>query len=220
MLKAQNIKKTYGSGHTALTVLDGLDFEYKASEIVGIYGASGSGKSTLLHIIGGLDSPTGGEVLVEGENLYSYPEKKLASYRNKTIGFVFQFYHLLPEFSAQENVMIPCLIAGMSKRGASARAISALNRTGLYERRAHRPSELSGGEQQRVAISRAIVMEPSLLLADEPTGNLDHKTGSEVMKVLIDLNEKEGMGIIMVTHDVSLIANMDRRLELADGRLQ
>lgn len=219
MLNAKNISKTYGKGHTALTVLDDLSFECKAGEVVGIYGSSGSGKSTLLHIIGGLDRPSGGQVMIEGEELYSYSEKRLAGFRNKTIGFVFQFYHLLPEFSALENAMMPCLIAGLSKDEAKKRAVAALERTGLGGRQTHRPSELSGGEQQRVAISRAIVMRPRLLLADEPTGNLDKKTGADVMKVLIDLNRKDGMGIVMVTHDHSLISDMDRKLELKDGKL-
>lgn len=219
MLKALNIKKTYGSGHTALTVLDNLTFEYKHGEVVGIYGTSGSGKSTLLHIIGALDKPTSGEVYLRGQNLYSYSEDKLAQYRNRTVGFVFQFYHLLPEFTAEENVMLPCLISGMSKKDSLEKAKLALNKTGLYERRLHRPSQLSGGEQQRVAISRAIIMEPEILLADEPTGNLDKKTGQEVMQFLLDLNKKDGMGIVMVTHDPSLASRMDRKLELVDGKL-
>ena len=142
-----------------------------------------------------------------------------AGYRNKTVGFVFQFYHLLKEFSAEENVMIPCLIAGQTKDEARKKAYEALKRTGLEGRVSHKPSELSGGEQQRVAVSRAIVMSPKLLLADEPTGNLDKKTGREVMDLLLDLNKKDGMGIVMVTHDESLISNMDRTYKLADGKL-
>lgn len=220
MIEAKNIGKVYGSGHTALPVLQDLNFEYSQGEIVGVYGSSGSGKSTFLHIIGGLDRPDMGDVQVNGENLYSYPESKLADYRNKTVGFVFQFYHLLPEFNAEENVMLPCLIAGLSKKEGRRRAGRALEKTGLAKRMTHRPAELSGGEQQRVAISRAIVMEPKILLADEPTGNLDKKTGDDVMKVLLDLNKRDGMGIIMVTHDISLVSDMDRTLELKDGKLQ
>lgn len=219
-LRAENIVKKYGKGHTELTVLDGLGFEYAEGEIIGVYGASGSGKSTFLHIIGGLDRPEAGCVFFESENIYTYSEKKLAEYRNKTIGFVFQFYHLLPEFSAEENVMMPCLIAGVPSFDAKRRAIVALEKTGLCGRRLHRPSELSGGEQQRVAISRAIVMGPKILLADEPTGNLDKSTGTEVINVLRDLNRNEGMGIVMVTHDNSLVSKMDRKLELKDGKLQ
>lgn len=219
MLRTKKISKTYGKAHTALTVLSDVDFEYQQGEVVGVYGSSGSGKSTFLHIIGGLDRPTSGQVLLDDKDLYSRSEESLAEYRNRTIGFVFQFYHLLPEFSAEENVMMPCLIAGISKKESKERALAALSKVGLYDRRAHRPSQLSGGEQQRTALSRAIVMGPKLLLADEPTGNLDKVTGLEIMKVLLDLNKKEGMGIVMVTHDISLAGQMDRKLEIRDGRL-
>jgi len=219
-LEAKSIVKKYGKEHTALTVLNGIDLELTKGEFVGIYGASGSGKSTLLHILGGLDLPTSGNVLFNGEDIYKYNDEKRSDYRNRKIGFVFQFYHLLPEFSAEENVMVPCLIAGISKKEAKVKASKALEKTGLLERKAHKPSELSGGEQQRVAISRAIVMQPDLLLADEPTGNLDVQTGKEVMDVLMDLNKALGMGIVMVTHDHALVDKMDRRLDLKDGILR
>ena len=217
MLKAVGLNKTYGSGHTSLTVIDNLNFEYQKGEVVGVYGSSGSGKSTFLHMIGGLDFPTSGDVFFGERNLYQLSERELAAYRNRTIGFVFQFYHLLPEFSAEENVMIPCLIGGEGRAKAKELAAHALERVSLADRRSQRPSELSGGEQQRVAIARAIVMNPQLLLADEPTGNLDKKTGSEIMDVLMDLNQNGDMGIIMVTHDPSLVTQMDRELELKDG---
>lgn len=220
LLRAVDIRKTYGEGHAAIDVLDGLYLEYNAGEVVGIFGASGSGKSTLLHIIGGLDRPTSGSVLFRGEDIYLYREDRLAAFRNRTVGFVFQFYHLLPEFNALENVMLPCLIAGIPKSEARDRALSALEKTGLIGRRTHRPSELSGGEQQRVAISRAIVMSPEILLADEPTGNLDKRTGRGVMETLKELNARDKMGIIMVTHDISLIDDMDRKLELQDGKIR
>lgn len=218
MLKLKGIQKTYGQGHTALTVLSDIDFEYASKEFVGIYGVSGTGKSTLLHIMGGLDRPTKGQVLFEGKEIYSFSDSKLAEYRNRSIGFVFQFYHLLPEFSALENVMLPCLIAGMSRLDAKKRAVKALDKTGLSSRTHHKPSQLSGGEQQRVAIARAVIMNPKILLADEPTGNLDRETGREIIKLLTELNKNENMGIIMVTHDQLLVNDMDRKLEISDGR--
>ena len=219
MLNVSKIKKVYGSGHTELTVLDELDLEYAGRDFLGIYGSSGSGKSTLLHIIGGLDMPSGGKVLVNNRDLYALPETERALYRNKTVGFVFQFYHLLKEFTALENVMIPCLISGMAKRDARKLSKEMLGRVGLVSRSSHRPTELSGGEQQRVAIARSIVMSPELLLADEPTGNLDKKAGSEILELLLTLNREEKMGIIMVTHDSSLVDKMDRVLEISYGKL-
>lgn len=219
MLRTERIVKKYGSGHTELTVLDGLDFQCERSEVVGIFGSSGSGKSTFLHIIGGLDAPSSGTVFFDGTDIYSLDEKDLAGFRNRTVGFVFQFYHLLPEFCAVENVMIPCLIGGAGKKEATERAKDALQRVQLTERFSNRPSELSGGEQQRVAIARAIVMKPEILLADEPTGNLDSDSGRRIMDLLLGLRERERMGIVMVTHDQTLSGRMDRKLKLEHGKL-
>jgi len=219
MLEAVNIFKSYGKGCTEVSVLKGLDFAYHGKEIVGVYGPSGSGKSTFLHILGGIDKPDKGKVLFDGSDIYAYDDKKLSAFRNKTVGFVFQLYHLLPEFSALENVMMPPLISGIKQKEAREMALSAIEKVGLLERIHHKPSELSGGEQQRIAIARAIVMFPKILLADEPTGNLDKKTGIEIIEVLKELNTKYGVGIIMVTHDQSLINDMDRKMELCDGRL-
>lgn len=219
MFKVSNVIKKYGSGHTELKVLKDVSLEIKHGEIVGIYGASGSGKSTLLHIMGGLDKPSSGKVLADDKDLYGLAEEELAKFRNRSIGFVFQFYHLLPEFTTIENVMMPCLIAGMSKSKAYAKAESMLERVGLKERMTHKPFQLSGGEQQRVAIARAVIMRPKMLLADEPTGNLDRETGKEIMDILLSLNRNDGMGIVMVTHDEKLVSNMTRKLELKDGTL-
>lgn len=219
MLKAHDIVKIYGETHTALTVLDRLNFGLHHGEFAGLYGVSGSGKSTFLHIMGGLDQPSSGSVLFEGADVYSWSDEKLASYRNKTIGFVFQFYHLLPEFTALENVMMPPLIAGETKKASAKKASEVLELVGLEKRMGHSPGELSGGEQQRVAIARAVVMRPKILLADEPTGNLDSHTGQEIMKLLVSLNKEFKMGIIMVTHDKSLVSQLDRKFEIKDGKI-
>lgn len=219
MFEITNLHKIYDGGEKETVVLRGANFSCRAGEFVGVFGASGSGKSTFLHIIGGLDNPSSGEIKFEGRDLCRMREKELADFRNKTIGFIFQFYHLLPEFSAIENVMLPCLIAGRSKGDAKKLAVEALQNVEMSDRMLHRPAHLSGGEQQRVAIARAIVMQPKFILADEPTGNLDEENGFKVFSYLEKLNKETGMGIIMVTHNPDLLQRIPRKLELKNGKL-
>ena len=201
-------------------MLQGLNLEIAPRKKIGIVGASGVGKSTLLHILGGLDSPDTGQVFVEKDNLYQLSEDKRAKLRNRYFGFVFQFYHLLPELTALENVFLPALIAGFSKKEAHEWASIALERVGLKTRVSHYPSELSGGEQQRVALARACVLKPKVILADEPTGNLDEKTGDEVLKFLLDGVEAAEGSLILVTHNKELLKNCDEVFELKHGQLQ
>ena len=198
-------------------MLKGLSVTVNKAEVVGVVGASGVGKTTFLHIIGTLDRPGAGEVLHNGENVFAWPDSKLSQYRNAQLGFVFQFHHLLPEFSAIENVMMPCLVAGISSAEARSRASDILEYLGLSNRENHRVGQLSGGEQQRVALARAMVQRPGLLLADEPTGNLDEKTGEQVAKLLFTLNREYGTTIIVVTHNLTLARKMDRCIGITDG---
>jgi len=200
-------------------VLSGLSLSVEAGERVGIYGASGSGKSTLLHILGGIDLPTSGEIYVAGRSISSISQDELSDFRNRTIGFVFQFYHLLPEFTAVENVMLPALISGLPFEEARNRSISSLSAVGLAERADHRPGMLSGGEQQRVAIARASVMRPKVIFADEPTGNLDRESGRVVWHYLMELNRSEGISLILVTHNRELVKSLSKAYELRDGAL-
>lgn len=202
-----------------LKVLRGLDFELEDGESVGIFGASGTGKSTLLHLLGGLDRPTEGTIAAAGLDLGTMTDDELARFRNREVGFVFQFYHLLPEFTALENAMLPGLIAGLGRGEASARASEALEAVGLAERLSHRPAMLSGGEQQRVAIARSAVMKPRVIFADEPTGNLDRETGRRVWEYLKGLNREKGVALVAVTHNRELIDGFTRSLELRDGKL-
>ena len=213
MIKATDIKKSYGS----LLVLKGINFEAKEAEVVSIVGASGAGKSSLLQILGTLSKPDSGRVMIDGTDLFSLGTNALADFRNRKIGFVFQFHHLLPEFSAVENVIIPAMIAKESASKARTRAAEMLNSLGLGERLNHKPSELSGGEQQRVAIARALMNNPSVILADEPSGNLDTVTKKEIHKLFFDLRDKFGQTIIIVTHDRDLASMSDRILEMKDG---
>jgi len=213
MIKATDIKKSYGS----LLVLKGINFEAKEAEVLSIVGASGAGKSSLLQILGTLSRPDSGTVYIDGTDLFSMGSNALADFRNKKIGFVFQFHHLLPEFTAQENVAIPALIAKESMGRARERAAELLTFLGLKERMTHKPSEMSGGEQQRVAIARALINNPSVILADEPSGNLDTVTKQEIHRLFFDLREKYGQTIIIVTHDRDLAAMSDRVLEMKDG---
>jgi lipoprotein-releasing system ATP-binding protein len=199
-------------------ILKGLDLDVAQGETVAILGASGVGKSTLLHIVGALDRPSSGRVLVEGQDIFQLDERILSAFRNRNIGFVFQFHHLLPEFSALENVMMPALIARRDRREAIERARALLAEFGLSHREEHRVSELSGGEAQRVAVARALVLEPRLLLADEPTGNLDERTGGRVQDLLLRLNAELGLTTLVVTHNENLAAGLQRRLLLIDGK--
>ncbi|MGM9764621.1 MAG: ABC transporter ATP-binding protein [Candidatus Cryptobacteroides sp.] len=214
MIVAKEIRKSFGD----LQVLKGIDFSAEKSEVVAIMGTSGAGKSTLLQILGTLSTPDSGSVLIDGTDVFSLSGKALAEFRNKKIGFVFQFHHLLPEFTAIENVMIPAFIAGRSRKDAGTAAKALLEDLGLGERLNHKPSELSGGEQQRVAIARALINNPSVIFADEPSGNLDTKTKEEIHRLFFDLRDKYGQTIIIVTHDPSLAAMSDRSLFMRDGR--
>ena len=201
-----------------MEVLKGVDLTFSQGDKAAIVGASGVGKTTFLHVLGTLDRPTSGKVLYEGKDVYTLNEKGLAHFRNREIGFVFQFHHLLPEFSALENTMMPCLIQGIPKKESVSRAEAILTLVGLKERLSHKPGELSGGEQQRVAVARALVLEPKVLLADEPTGNLDGKTGESVFDLLRELNRIKGVTLIVVTHNLRLAEKLSRQVQLVDGR--
>ena len=214
MIQAKGIEKSFG----ALKVLKGIDFSAKKSEVVSIMGASGAGKSTLLQILGTLSTPDSGSLLIDGIDVLKLKGKSMAEFRNRKIGFVFQFHHLLPEFTALENVMIPAFIAGRSKSDAEGAAKALLTDLGLGERFTHKPSELSGGEQQRVAIARALINNPSVLFADEPSGNLDSKTKAELHDLFFRLRDKYGQTIIIVTHDPDLAKMCDRSLYMVDGQ--
>ena len=214
MIKAYSVEKSFG----ALKVLKSLDFAVAKGEVVSIVGASGAGKSTLLQIIGSLLPLDSGQVIVDGVDIFTLNEIELAKFRNQKMGFVFQFHHLLPEFTAIENVMIPALIAKTKKRDAYKRAKDLLQEIGLGERLNHKPSELSGGEQQRVAIARALINSPSVLFADEPSGNLDSKTKEEIHKLFFSLRDKYGITVVIVTHDKDLAVMSDRVLEMKDGQ--
>ncbi len=219
MFEAKGLHKSFEKGEREVHILNGLNFSCGVGEFIGVYGVSGAGKSTFLHVLGGLDEPDKGSVHFEGQEIYKMKNARLAEFRNRKIGFVFQSYHLLPEFSALENVMLPCLISGMGKADAKQLAEEALGHVDLTGRVLHRPSELSGGEQQRVAIARAIVMKPSFILADEPTGNLDEETGLKVFACLQRLYNDTKTGIIMVTHNSDLLRLIPRKMELRGGAL-
>lgn len=214
MISALHINKSFGT----LQVLKDICFTATGAEVVSIVGASGAGKSTLLQILGSLSKPDSGTVEIDGVDIYSLSPGELARFRNRHIGFVFQFNNLLPEFTAQENVMIPALIAGRSRREASEAAAALLSELGLGERLEHKPSELSGGEQQRVAVARALVNAPAVLFADEPSGNLDSRTKEELHRMFFDLRDRHGVTIVIVTHDRDLAALSDRVLEMRDGQ--
>ena len=218
LIKVEQLFKSYGNGAKQIEVLKGIDLSFYQGERVSIVGASGVGKTTLLHILGALDHPTSGTVLFEGRDIFTLNEKELALFRNRQIGFVFQLHHLLPEFNALENTMMPCLIQGMSKKEGYSRAEAILSQVGLRDRLSHKPGELSGGEQQRVAVARALVLEPKVLLADEPTGNLDTQTGESVFDLLQELNEVRGVTLIVVTHNLELASRMSRQIHLVDGK--
>jgi lipoprotein-releasing system ATP-binding protein len=220
VIACRNLSREYVQGDRRLQVLRSVDLAVHRGEMVAVVGASGSGKSTLLHLLGGLDDPSGGEVLVEGERLDRLDETRRGLLRNRKLGFVYQFHHLLGEFSASENVAMPLLIRGLSRREATRQADRMLTLVGLAERKAHRPGELSGGERQRVALARALVTEPSCVLADEPTGNLDVQTAREMFALLKNLARQLGTALVIVTHDLELAARTDRSLALTDGVLR
>ena len=214
MIQAKGLEKSFGT----LKVLKGIDFNAEKSEVVSIMGASGAGKSTLLQILGTLSTPDAGSLVIDGIDVLQLKGKSMAEFRNRKIGFVFQFHHLLPEFTALENVMIPAFIAGRPKAEAEAAAKALLTDLGLGERFTHKPSELSGGEQQRVAIARALINNPSVLFADEPSGNLDSKTKEELHRLFFSLRDNYGQTIIIVTHDPDLAKMCDRSLYMVDGQ--
>jgi lipoprotein-releasing system ATP-binding protein len=218
LIQVQQLYKSFGNGAKQVDVLKGIDLTFNQGERAAIVGVSGVGKTTLLHILGTLDRPTTGKVLYRGKDIFTLNERELALFRNREIGFVFQFHHLLPEFNALENTMMPCLIQGISKKEAAFRAETILSLVGLKERLSHKPGELSGGEQQRVAVARALVLEPKVLLADEPTGNLDTKTGESVFHLLQELNQIKGVTLIVVTHNLKLASQLPRQINLADGK--
>ncbi len=219
ILKTEKLSKSFWLGKQEIQVLKDVTFQVNHGEMVSIVGASGAGKSTLLHMLGALDRPSGGEVFFEGASLFTKREKELAFFRNQKIGFVFQFHHLLSEFTACENVMMPALISGLKKKEAQDRAFQKLKEVGLSHRTLHRPGELSGGEQQRVAIARALILNPVLLLADELTGNLDTKTGEHIQDLLRELNHAYQMTMIIVTHNKALGEKMPKRFQIVDGCL-
>lgn len=219
-IEAVGLRKEYRDGARRVSVLDDVDLRVEPGERLGIIGESGIGKSTLLHLLGGLDRPSGGTVRIGDTDLNDCDDRELANLRNHRIGFVFQFHHLLGDFTAEENVMMPSLIAGDSPEEASRRSRELLARVGLTGRLSHRPGELSGGEQQRVAVARAIVRAPALVLADEPTGNLDPKTAFEIEELLRELNREQGLTLVVVTHSERLAREMDRCLRLRGGKLE
>ncbi|GAB1596232.1 lipoprotein-releasing ABC transporter ATP-binding protein LolD [Lysobacter claricitrinus] len=220
VIRAQALGKTYAEGKLRTPVFDGLDLEVRRGETVAILGASGAGKSTLLHLLGGLDTPTAGEVFVDGKKMSALSDAERGRLRNGALGFIYQFHHLLPEFTALENVMLPVMLGGTATAGARERAKSLLEAVGLGHRLGHKPGELSGGERQRAAVARALVNRPGCVLGDEPTGNLDEKTAATVFDLMLGLNRDQRTSLVLVTHDRSLARRLDRVLELHEGRLR
>lgn len=217
LISVKNLSKSFSSG--LIEILNNVDFDITVGESLSIIGASGIGKSTLLHLLGTLDRPDSGSLFFHGENVFQFNDDKLARFRNESIGFVFQFHHLLPEFSALENVMMPVIIHGDKKENAMTSAEEILVRVGLKDRLSHRVGELSGGEQQRVALARAIVLKPSLLLADEPTGNLDKKNSQQIHELFLELNKEYAMAMVIVTHNMDLAEIMSRKVTIVEGKL-
>jgi lipoprotein-releasing system ATP-binding protein len=220
VVRAERLGKTYAEGTLRTHVFDGLDFVIHAGETVAILGASGAGKSTLLHLLGGLDTPTAGEVFVTGQKMSALSDAARGQLRNKALGFVYQFHHLLPEFTALENVMLPVLLDGTTVQDAARRATTLLEAVGLAHRLGHKPGELSGGERQRAAVARALVNAPACVLGDEPTGNLDEKTAATVFELMLELNRARRTSLALVTHDRRLARRLDRVLELHEGKLR
>jgi len=219
LYNAQKVSKVFSNNGVNVAALDEIDLSVEYGESLGIIGVSGSGKSTLLHILGALERPSTGNVYLNDIDLFKYSDDKLSDIRNKQIGFVFQFHYLLPEFNALENVMMPCLINRTDKKEARLRAEEILERVGLGKRIYHKPGELSGGEQQRVSVARAVVLKPSIILADEPTGNLDLKTGLSIIDLFLKLNEEDDITLVIVTHDHNIAGRMNRRITLSDGKI-
>ncbi|KAB8180676.1 lipoprotein-releasing ABC transporter ATP-binding protein LolD [Lysobacter maris] len=220
VIHCDGLAKTYAEGALRTHVFHDLHLEVARGETVAILGASGAGKSTLLHLLGGLDTPSGGEVYVAGQKMSALSNAERGRLRNASLGFVYQFHHLLPEFTALENVMLPVLLGGTANAAAEARARGLLEAVGLGHRLAHKPGELSGGERQRAAVARALVNNPACVLGDEPTGNLDEKTASTVFELMLSLNREQGTSLVLVTHDRRLARRLDRVLELHEGRLR
>ncbi len=218
-IEINDLSKTFVKDGQVIEVLKSLNLVINAGDSVAVWGVSGAGKSTLIHILGTLDRPTSGSVHFDGVDVFAWQEKTLANFRNKRIGFVFQFFNLLPEFTSLENTMMPALMHGLTWREAKDRAEIILNEVGLGDRMRHKPGELSGGEQQRVAVARALIMEPDIILADEPTGNLDRTTGKKIEDVLVDLNDAKKVTLIVVTHNKSLADRMSRCIGLGDGKI-
>lgn len=218
-LRVQNLHKSFSTGDETVRVLDGVSFELAPGEAVAITGPSGSGKSTLLHLVGALDTPTSGTIEIDGSSPLELPEKELARFRNRTLGFVFQEHHLLPQYTVLENVLLPTLAFPPASDAAEATARGLLERVGLSHRLSHRPTELSGGERQRAAVARALIQEPRVVVCDEPTGNLDHANAEAVAELLFELHQEAGNVLIVVTHSQELAGRFARRLELLEGKL-
>ncbi len=214
ILECKNLNRTFSQGKLKVEVLKDVNLEVAKSEMLAIIGSSGSGKSTLLHVLGGLDMPNSGQVYIDGQDILKMSENKISSFRNQNLGFVYQFHHLLPEFSALENIAMPLWIGGINKDNAHQQAEAMLDKVSMLKRQDHRPAELSGGERQRVAIARALVTKPKIILADEPTGNLDQKTANSVFDIMRELNQEIGTAMIAVTHDTKLANSLGRVVEL------
>ncbi len=219
LILVKNLFKSFGHGPKRVDVLKDITLTFSTGDTVAIYGSSGVGKTTFIHILGTLDRPTSGRIIYRGQDLFSMQEKALAAFRNREVGFVFQLYYLLPEFNALENTMMPALIQGMQRRQAAMKAEEILVEVGLKDRITHKPGELSGGEQQRVAVARSLILQPTLLLADEPTGNLDTATGHAIHDLLVRLNTEKGVTLIVVTHNREIASRMGRRIQMVDGKV-